>query len=351
MGSAKNVTVSISTRTIIISILFVLLIALLYYLQDLVLIVLTAVVIASAIDPAVRWFVRRKIPRVFGVFLVYVIVVGSLGLLLYFFLPPVLDDVSALLSLLPQYLGSVELPAKIEESILSQASSVTQTLSFKDSILELQGAFTSISGGLLKTTSIIFGGLFSFVLILILSFYFAVNETGVDDFLRIITPVKHQDYMIGLWRRSQIKIGRWMQGQLLLSLIVAVLLFLLLSILGVQYALLLAILAGILELIPLFGSILAAIPAAGIALTQGGFTFLLVVMSVYLIVNQFQSHLIYPLVVQKVVGLHPIPVILAFIAGSQLAGFLGIILSVPVAAAIQEFVSDIQKEKEREAAR
>jgi predicted PurR-regulated permease PerM len=136
-----------------------------------------------------------------------------------------------------------------------------------------------------------------------------------------------------------------MQGQLLLSLIVAVLVYLGLTILGVPYAFLLAIGAGVLELIPVFGSILAAIPAIAIAFVNGGTTLLLLVAGLYLIVNQFQSNLIYPLVVKKVVGVPPLLVILSLIIGMQLAGFLGIILSVPVAAALQEFVTDVQKEK------
>lgn len=64
---AKDVTINISSRTIIMVILFVLLFAALYFLRDLVLVLLTAVVIASAIEPPVRFFMRFKIPRVFAV--------------------------------------------------------------------------------------------------------------------------------------------------------------------------------------------------------------------------------------------------------------------------------------------
>jgi len=193
----------------------------------------------------------------------------------------------------------------------------------------------------------VFGGFLSLILIIVLSFYFAVQETGIDDFLRVITPVKHQEYVINLWKRSKNKIGKWMQGQLMLSLILTVLVFLGLTLLDVKYALLLAVIAGILDLIPIFGSILAAIPAIIIAFVNDGLTLALLVTGLYLIVNQFEANLIYPLVVKKVVGVPPLLVILALIIGFQVAGFLGIILSVPVAAALQEFVSDLQKDKAR----
>jgi len=109
--------------------------------------------------------------------------------------------------------------------------------------------------------------------------------------------------------------------------------------------LLLAMLAAIFELIPIFGPILAAIPAVAVATVGGGPAVGLGVTLFYIIIQQFENHLLYPLVVKKVVGVPPLLVILALIIGAKLAGFLGIILSVPIAAAIQEFVHDIQKEK------
>ena len=75
------------------------------------------------------------------------------------------------------------------------------------------------------------------------------------------------------------------------------------------------------------------------------------VMGLFAIIQQFESNLIYPLVVRKVVGVSPILVILALIIGAKLAGFLGIILAVPIAAAVMEFTDDIQKEKRAELGR
>ncbi|MGG2362206.1 AI-2E family transporter, partial [Salmonella enterica] len=92
-------------------------------------------------------------------------------------------------------------------------------------------------------------------------FYLAVQENGITGLIRIITPLRHEKYVIDLWVRSQKKIGLWVQGQLLLSVIVGVLTFLGLSIFGVQNALMLAVIAGVLELIPIFGPFIAGIPA------------------------------------------------------------------------------------------
>jgi predicted PurR-regulated permease PerM len=121
------------------------------------------------------------------------------------------------------------------------------------------------AGSAFSTLSAIFGGITSFALIVVFSFYFSVQETGVEDFLRVVTPVKEQAYVLHLWKRSQDKIGKWMQGQLILGVIVGVLLYLGLTILGVPYALLFAVLAGVFEFIPVFGQILAAVPGIAIA--------------------------------------------------------------------------------------
>jgi predicted PurR-regulated permease PerM len=118
--------------------------------------------------------------------------------------------------------------------------------------------------------------------------------------------------------------------------------------LGVPYALVLAVLAGLFEIIPVFGPTLSAIPAVAVALVDGGLALGLGVVVIYVIIQQFENHLIYPLVVTKVVGVPPILVIIALIVGWQLAGFLGILLSIPFAAAAQELLGDIQKRRLRE---
>lgn len=342
-SSPRDTAVYITSGTIIRSILFVLLVVLLFYLRDLVLIVLTAVVIASAIEPAAQWFIRYRVPRVLSVLLVYLIIVSSFLGLFYFFVPPLLDEALNFLAILPQYIDS----ATISNQITPLSGGEVGNLSLRDLMGELRSSLSNVSEGFIQTVSSVFGGVLSFILIIVFSFYFAVQETGVDDFLRLITPVKHQPYVISLWKRSHLKIGRWMQGQLILGLIIGVLVYLGLTVLGIKYALLLAVLAALFELIPVFGPILSAVPAVGFGFLSGGVSLALLVIGLYLIIQQFENHLIYPLVVKKVVGVPPLLVILALIIGAKLAGFLGVILSVPFAAVIQEFVSDVQREKQK----
>lgn len=325
---------------------------LLFYLKDLVLVILTAVVLASAVEPGVKWFMRYRFHRVAAVAAIYAIIFGAIFGVAYGFLPPLIKETSSFVTDLPQYLEAINVDDILNSSIANSARAVaTDIPTFQQYLSEVQNIFTATSAGAFKALAGVFGGVVSFVLIVVLSIYFAIQETGVDDFLRIVLPVEYQKHGIDLWKRSHAKIGLWMQGQLLLSLLAGVLTYLWLAILGVPYAFLLAIFAAMTELIPVFGTYIGAAPSVAVAFTVGGLPMVLMVAGGFVVINQLQSHLVYPLVVKKVIGVPPLVVIIALIAGGQLAGFLGVLLSVPIAAAISEFVSDVQKSKERTLAR
>jgi predicted PurR-regulated permease PerM len=363
----KNLDINISLGTII-KVLVVFVLAFLFYqVRDLILVVLTAVVIASAVEPIINWFGRYRIKRLPAVIITYLCIVLVFSGLLYFFIPPVLNEASNLLSNIPKYLDSITLWNPLNDSKLIEGSKIAGGLStglnegkqilnglstgtvqpsvLGDLVSQFQGLTSNTSEGIINLASRIFGGAFSFILIVVLSFYLVVQEGGVEKFLKIITPVKNEAYVVNLWKRSQKKIGYWMQGQLLLGIIVGVLVYLGLMILGVKNALILAVLAGVLEIIPYFGPILSAIPAILFGFAGGGLTSGLLVVGLFVIIQQFENHLIYPLVVKKVVGVSPILVILSLIVGAKFAGFLGILLSVPVISAFMEYINDVQRDK------
>ncbi len=342
--SERIMNISITPGTVIKTLVILALAALFYQIIDIVLIVLVAITIASAIEPGVAALVERKIPRILSVILIYLVMFSGFFILFYFFLPSVLEDFATFISQLPTYLesftrsGAFDTYSKILGLPSPSDASAEEMMAGIRGFFDLGAAF----GNPIAAASAIFGGLFSFMLIVIFSFYFAVIDTGVDDFLRIVTPKSYQSYIQGLWKRSQKKIGLWMQGQLILGVIIGVLVFLGLTIIGVPHALVLAVIAGCFELIPVFGPTLSAVPAIIIGFVYGGPLIGLVVIGLYVVLQQFENHLIYPLVVTRVVGVSPILVILALIIGADLFGFAGIILSVPAAAVLQEFVRDLQ---------
>ncbi len=346
---SEEKVIQISAGTIFKTLLIVLGFVGVFVLRDIILVVILAVIIASAVEPGTKWFLRRGVPRIISVLFIYsllaVLLVGSF----YFLFLPLLNESASLLSSLPGYLGELQVWNPLQsDSWLSNnpaLGNISASFSLSEIVEQIDTAISNISHGFFSTASVVFGGVLSFLLVIVLSFYLSTESDGVTNFLRIVTPAKQEDYVIGLWKRSQHKIGLWMQGQIVLAIIVAMMVFLGLTLLRVENALLLAVLAGIFEIIPLFGPILAAIPAVSIALITNGMTSALLVVGLYIIIQQFENQLIYPLVVRKIVGVPPIVSILALIIGGKLAGFVGLIISVPLASMLMEYLSDIEKDK------
>ena len=319
----------------------------LYMVSDFILVIIASVVIASAIEPAVAAAKKRNIPRLPAVLSVYLISALVFVGLFYFLLLPLAGEISSFIRTLTIYSNSITNGGILSDLFRTQNlfGGFDTPVLIRELSAQLNSLSAFLSQGIFSGASLIFGGIFNFVLILVLSFYLVAQEDGVSKFLKMITPMQHERYVIGLWRRSQHKIGLWMQGQLLSSALMALLVYLSLLIIGVPHALLLAVLAGVFELIPLVGATLAAIPTIFIAYTWGGMSIALIVAGLYIVIQQLEGHLIYPLVVKKMVGIPPIISIVSLVVGGTLAGFLGVLISVPVAAALMEFISDFEERK------
>ena len=148
----KEILIQISSGTIVKTILFLLLVATLFYLQDLVLVLLTAIVLASAVEPATKWFMRYRIPRVVGVLLVYLIVAVLLFGIFYIFIPPLLNDAAGLFATFPQYIDSIIGLSPQGEALVGSdiATRSVESFSFQNVIGELQSAITNVSEGFIK---------------------------------------------------------------------------------------------------------------------------------------------------------------------------------------------------------
>ena len=345
MGRMQKV--SITTGSWVKLAIVALLVYALFQVWGFILVLITSIVIASAIEPGTRGLIRHSIPRLVSVIIIYVGTAATLSLVFYFLLLPLIGEVSGFINTLTIYSNAVA-----NDSVLSDVFRTQELFGGLDTprVMTELGEYLKtfsqfISQGIFSTAAAIFGGVVSFVLIIVLSFNLAVQDDGVGKFLRIIVPSDYEEYALRLWRRSQLKIGYWMEGQLILGVMVALLVYFTLLIVGVPHALLLAVLAGIFELIPLFGPVLAAIPAIFVAYGSLGMTTALVIAGIYLLIQQLENHILYPMVVKKVVGVPPIVSIIAIVIGGQLAGFLGILVAVPVAVVAMEFLSDYEERK------
>ncbi|MBI2068904.1 MAG: AI-2E family transporter [Candidatus Yanofskybacteria bacterium] len=343
MPEHGHVHIEINTGTIVRFVLVILFFLFLYLLKDVFIIFLFALIIASAIAPFANWLEEKGLPRLLGVLILFFTVLVLVGFLLSLVVPFVSQEVSQLLTGLPGTLSKVSSSLeKAQEGapkyfdFVSEIQNILETFS-----TYLQQSAQSVIGLVVS----IFGGVMSFVAILIISFYLSVTKNGIDNFLGSIVPEKYEQYAIGLWKRSEVKVGRWLQGQLLLGLIMGLVVYVGLSLMGIKYALLLAFLAAVLEIGPIVGPVLAAIPAVFLAFLQGPSMGLWVVLF-YVAAQQLENHLLVPVVLGKTTGLNPVVVIIALLVGQQLAGIPGMILSVPVATVIVEMLDDLAKHKE-----
>jgi len=344
----KNMHISISTNTLIKILLFGALIFLLIKLYNVVLIILVAIVIASFVESAVRKLKRYIKNRSIAVVLIYVLTIGVIVVLSSVFMPVFIDEMSILVTSLSQYIPHTSILNTFQTDTITGAKDIVSTISrnasLSDIIKSVQGLISGLSGGFLDIFNGAFGGVLNFILIIIISFYLSVTEKGIENFLRIVTPRKSEEYVIDLWQRTEHKIGLWFQGQMLLGLIIGVLAYLGLTIIGVKYSLVLAIITAFCELVP-FGIFLAMVPVTLFGFLDGGAMMALLSFGLYFILHQFENYLIYPLIIKKVIGISPLVVILSIIIGIELAGFLGVILAIPAAVCLLEFLEDLEKKK------
>jgi len=343
MPEHDHIHVEINTGTIIRTVLVILFFVFLYILKDVFIIFLFAIIIASAISPFANWLESRGLPRLLGVLLLFLTVLGLVAFLLSLIVPFVSQEVNQLLTALPETLS------KLSSSLEKAQEGAPQYLDFVSEIQNILETFSTYlqqsAQSVIGLVVSIFGGVASFIAILIISFYLSVTKNGIENFLGSVVPEKYEQYAIGLWKRSEVKMGRWLQGQLLLGLVMGLVVYVGLSLMGVKYALIFALLAAVLEIVPIVGPVLAAIPAVFLAFLQGPSLGLWVVLF-YVLAQQLENHLLVPVVLGKMIGLNPVVVIIALLVGYQLAGIPGMILSVPVATVIVEMLDDFAKHKE-----
>lgn len=335
--SQRPININVTSATILKVIAIFALLYIMYLIGDVLILFFVALVFSSALDPWVDWLKQRKIPRALSVLLIYLAAFAVVALALYLILPPIIKEINDISSNLPGYFNS----------LISKYNAL-KNFSEKHRILDqLQGTLGVISSylqnmasGVFFTLFNIFGGILSFILILVLTFYMVVEESAMKKIVWSIAPAKHQPYLMHLINRIQIKLGHWLRGTLILAFTLAAMAYLGLLILGVNYALILALLVGLFSFIPFMGAILGAIPALFIAFTQSPLLALFTLILFY-VFHFIEDNFLYPKIMQKAVGLNPVVSIMAMLAGFKLAGIIGAVLSIPVTTAISVFAKDV----------
>lgn len=334
-------TITVSMASILRALLIFLLIWFLYLVRDVILLVIISLVLASALDPFVDDLKKVHFPRWAGVLLLYLFALALISGAVYLLVPPFSEQVGSLSENIPEFTGLLSEKITLLKGSSGEfigAEGITKVLEI------LTQKANQLAGSVVGLITSVFGGLLSAVLVLVLTFYLLVERDAMKNFVSDLIPKHYEDQFADAASQIKVRIGRWFKGQLILSLIIFVLTFIGLTLLNVKYALTFALLAGITELVPYIGPVLGAIPPVLITFLIDPFKALLV-LGLYVVVQQLESHLIVPKVMQRSVGLNPVIIVIAVMVGARLKGLIGVLLAIPLATAAVIILKESLKQK------
>lgn len=340
MAQMKEMTVHLSAWSIIRILSILLGVWVLFTIREVLLLLFLVILVVSVVEPTVEWLQQKiKLPKALGIIGIYLILLAFLGFVVALLVPLILQQIRDLSIQLPNYINLITQSDFL--GIISSADSQAMVQSLRTGLNNLQdGLFTATTSGIFSSITSLFGGLFSFIVVLVMAFYVMLEEDSIKNVLKFVVPADYQPYLIRLYKRIQTKIGLWLRGYLILALIMWGISFAVLTAFGVEYALVLSMLAALTEIIPFVGPILAGIPAVGLAFVQSPITGLGVFIA-YVILNSLESNVLVPKVMQKNLGLNPVLIIIAILVGVQLGGVIGAVLAIPVLTTLSVFVSDV----------
>lgn len=302
---------------------------LLIELRILIVCLIFALTLASAISPIAEWGERRGISRPLMLLAVYLGVGCTYAVVALALTPAVKSQSKHLYEHLPTYLtGITDWFESVKGGLAGENSQAIRVEELVHNIAINVGHQTlDMGAGLL---GLILDGL----LVLFLTAYFVAEATTIWQKLLIWLPPRHRAPVAALIRPLGARMGGYVRGQLLVSAAVSVFLSVGLTILHVNYALILGVLAGLLNLVPFVGSAFACVFAAVVAANQNVWL-AAAVLCLFACEQWFESNFIVPYLLGRHVELHPLLVLFAILIGATLMGVPGALVAVPLASAAQ----------------
>jgi len=306
-----------------------------------ILLLVIAMLLAYALSPLVT-FLERVMPRVLAILIVYLIVLGGIGTLLYFIVRTTVDQIISL----SNYLGVVLTPGKnghpsaLEQTLRSLGISQDQIASARSQIVsQAEG----LAGHIVPLLTGVVGAALDIILVAVMSVYLLIDGRRMVNGLRRHMPQRQRGRIRFLLDTLQRVVGGYIRGQLLLCSLIGLLVGAGMEILGVPYALLLGVLAFVLEFIPILGTLVSGAVCVLLALTKG-WLLAIIVLVYFVIVHVIEGDVVGPRIVGKAIWLHPVVSLAALIAGGELFGIWGALFASPVAGVLQALLVAIWSE-------
>jgi len=329
---------------------------LLYFLHNILSPFLVGILLAYLADPLVDRLERLGLSRTWGVVVVFSLFTLIFLALLLVLVPMLAKQLLRLYELAPQmldWLQHVALPWV--QSRLGLADGFWRFDKIKAAIGEHMGQTTDIVGVLLSQATAsslaLIGWLANLVLIPVVGFYLLRDWDLMMAKLRSLLPRQRESQVVGLAGECHEVLGAFVRGQLLVMLALGVIYSSGLMLVGLELGLLIGMLAGLAAIVPYMGFIIGigAALVAGLFQFGGEFYPMLGIVAVFMVGQALEGMVLTPLLVGDRIGLHPVAVIFAILAGGELFGFTGVLLALPVAAVIMvllRHVHDLYKESD-----
>lgn len=294
-----------------------------------------ALLIAYLLNPLIVILENKKISRGWAIIITYITVFGLLSLILFKGIPVMFQELNKLVRAIPVL---TEEARKFMSLLQSRFSNFELPEAFKRAFDESVHNIEHTMVEMVKTGTTKMVKLFSYLAGLLISplfaFYMLKDLDKIKNSFELTIPRVYRNDVMALLRDFDEIISGFLRGHLLISLIVGILTGAGMYLIGTDFAIVMGIIAGIAEFIPYLGPFITAIPAIALSLLISKKTAIYALM-VILVVQQLENAVLSPKILGDSLGLHPLVIIFVLLAGGELFGFAGLLLAVPVAAALK----------------
>jgi predicted PurR-regulated permease PerM len=294
--------------------------------------ILIATLLAAALNPAVEWLERRGFGRPLaatGVFVVALLAVSGIG---YLIIPLFVQEVTDFVNAVPGFVDDLT-AGRGPLGWLQERYQIVDRI--EDAIKEKgPGGVIGLGGPALDIVRSVVTVVVGVITVVFLTYFMLLEGPRTVSGLLGLLPEQARPRFERVGRDVYRTISGYVTGNLVISLVAGVLATIVLYAVGSEFALALGLLVAILDLIPLAGATLAAIVVTTIVLIGEDWVRALIVLGFFIAYQQFENHVLQPLVYGRTVQLSPLAVLCAVLVGAQLAGVLGALLAIPVAGSL-----------------
>lgn len=303
---------------------------------------IAAALLAYIGDPLADRLQKLKLPRTIAVAVVFILTFFAIALLVLLVVPLVQMQVSALMDALPGIIVEVEqvwLP-RVSAWLGVPAGEDVGFAAFIARYSDMAGSWgASLFLSLTRSSGALAAAVISLFLIPILTFYMLRDWDSIVRHLGALVPSAQRETIFRLARETDEILGAFLRGQILVMLALGIIYSIGLSLVGLKFALAIGVVAGLVSFVPYLGFVIGIGLASLTVSTQPEPLWMLVgVIATFSIGQMIEGSLLTPKLVGDRIGLHPVIVIFAVVAGGQLFGFFGILLALPAAAALSVLV-------------